>query len=88
MPTVAETLPGFNGAVWYGLLAPAGTPAEVISRVYDAVVKTVERPAIKKAFNDLSSAPASSTPEAFAQIISGELAQWTRIVRESGAKFE
>jgi tripartite-type tricarboxylate transporter receptor subunit TctC len=88
VPTVAEVVPGFNGSVWFGLLAPAGTPADIIARVQDAVAKAVLRPAVKKAFGDLSVDPVSNTPEQFARVIASELAQWTRVVRESGAKFE
>jgi tripartite-type tricarboxylate transporter receptor subunit TctC len=88
VPTVAETVPNFNGSVWFGLLAPAGTPADVIAKVQDGVAKAVLRPAVKKAFGDLSVDPVSNTPEQFARVIATELAQWTRVVRESGAKFE
>ena len=86
--TVAETVPGFNGSVWFGLLAPAGTPAEVIARVQDAVARAVTRPNVRKAFGDLSADPVANTPEQFARVIATELAQWTRVVKESGAKFE
>ena len=88
VPTVAEAVPNFNGSVWFGLLAPAGTPADVIAKVQDAVARAVLRPAVKKAFGDLSVDPVSNTPEQFARVIATELAQWTRVVRESGAKFE
>ena len=86
--TVAETVPNFNGSVWFGLLAPAGTPPEVIARLQDAVARSVTRPNVKKAFGDLSADPVANTPDQFARIIAAELAQWARVVRESGAKFE
>ena len=88
VPTVAEVVPNFNGAVWFGLLAPAGTPGDIIAKLNDAVARAVLRPAVKKAFGDLSVDPVSNTPEQFARVIATELAQWTRVVRESGAKFE
>ncbi len=88
VPTVADVVPNFNGSVWFGLLAPAGTPGDIIARLQDAVAKAVVRPAVKKAFGDLSVDPVSNTPEQFARVIATELAQWTRVVRESGAKFE
>ena len=88
VPVVADTVPGFNGAVWFGLLAPAGTPPEVIARLHDAVAKTVARPNVKKAFGDLSADAVANTPPEFARVIAAELAQWTRVVKESGAKFE
>ena len=86
--TVAETVPNFNGSVWFGLLAPAGTPAEVIARLQDAIARSVTRPNVKKALGDLSADALANTPEQFARVIAAELAQWTRLVRESGAKFE
>ena len=88
VPTVAETVPGFNGAVWFGLLAPAGTPPEIVAKLRDAVAQAVTRPNVKKAFGDLSTDAVSNTPDQFARIIAAELAQWTRVVKESGAKFE
>ena len=86
--TIAETVPNFNGSVWFGLLAPAGTPAEVIARLQDAIARSVTRPNVKKALGDLSADALANTPEQFARVIAAELAQWTRLVRESGAKFE
>ena len=88
VPVVADVVSGFNGTVWFGLLAPAGTAPEVIARLNDAVVKSVLRPNVKKAFGDLSADAVSNTPDQFARIIAAELAQWTRVVKESGAKFE
>ena len=88
VPTVAETVPGFNGAVWFGLLAPAGTPPDIVARVRDAIAQAVTRPNVRKAFGDLSADPVSNTPAEFARVIAAELAQWTRVVKESGAKFE
>jgi tripartite-type tricarboxylate transporter receptor subunit TctC len=88
VPTVNESLPGFNGVLWFGLLAPAGTPPEVVAKVQDAVSKAVARPNVKKAFNDLSTDAVSNTPAEFSRVIAAELAQWNKVVKESGAKFE
>ena len=88
VPTVAEAVPGFNGTVWFGLLAPAGTPADVVAKLNGAVVQAVTRPNVKKALNDLSADAVSNTPDEFARAIAAELAQWTKLVKESGAKFE
>ena len=88
VPAVADTVPGFSGVVWFGLLAPAGTPPEVIAKIHDVIAKSVARPNVKKAFADMSVEAVSNSPAEFAQTISAELAQWTRVVRESGAKFE
>ncbi|MFN0161183.1 MAG: Bug family tripartite tricarboxylate transporter substrate binding protein [Burkholderiales bacterium] len=88
VPTVAEAVPGFNGSVWFGILAPAGTPPNVIGRIQAAVAQAVQRPAVRKALNDLSADAISNAPDEFASLIAAEFAQWTRLVRESGTKFE
>ncbi|MBL8376798.1 MAG: tripartite tricarboxylate transporter substrate binding protein [Burkholderiales bacterium] len=88
VPTVADSVPGFNGSVWFGLLAPAGTPPDVIGRIQSAVAQSVQRPAVRRALNDLSADAISNAPDEFARLIAAEFAQWTRLVRESGAKFE
>ena len=88
VPAVADTVPGFSGVVWFGLLAPAGTPPEVIAKIHDAIAKSVARANVKKAFADMSVEAVSNSPAEFGQTISAELAQWTKVVRESGAKFE
>ena len=88
VPTVADSVPGFNGSVWFGLLAPGGTAPEVIARLHEAVARAVTRPNLRRAFADLSADPVANTPDQFARVIAAELAQWTRVVKESGAKFE
>ena len=88
VPTVAESVPGFNGSVWFGLLAPGGTAPEVVARLQEAVARAVMRPNLRRAFADLSADPVANTPEQFARVIAAELTQWTRVVKESGAKFE
>ncbi len=88
VPTVADSVPGFNGSVWFGLLAPGGTAPEVVARLQEAVARAVLRPNLRRAFADLSADPVANTPEQFARVIASELAQWTRVVKESGAKFE
>jgi tripartite-type tricarboxylate transporter receptor subunit TctC len=88
LPTVGESLPGFSAVIWFGLLAPAGTPPAVIAKIQDAVAKSVARPEIKRAFNDLSTEAASNSPRQFSRVIAGEITQWTKLVKESGAKFE
>ena len=88
LPTLAETLPGFETGSYQGILAPAGTPADVVAKLNSAVAQAVTRPNVKKALNDLSADAVSNTPDEFARAIAAELAQWTKLVKESGAKFE
>lgn len=88
VPALAETVPGFHNTVWFGLLAPAGTPQETINRVQDAVARSVARPNVKKTFSEMSVEAVSNTPEQFARTIAAEIAHWTKVAKESGATFE
>lgn len=89
VPTVAESgFPGFDLYVWYGLMAPAGTPPEVIARLGAETRKVMAQPDLKERFASLGMEPMSSTPEQFAAHLRAETTKWARIVRESGAKAE
>jgi tripartite-type tricarboxylate transporter receptor subunit TctC len=86
LPTVAESgFPGFDLYVWYGLMAPAGTPPEVIARLSSETARTMALPDLKERFSSLGMEPMSSTPEQFAAHLRAETAKWAKIVRESGA---
>ena len=88
LPTLAETIPGFTADLWFGLLAPAGTPPEILSRLQQATAQAVKNPAIVKAFADLIVVAASSTQEEMAATIQRELAHWTKLLKELDLKLE
>jgi tripartite-type tricarboxylate transporter receptor subunit TctC len=90
IPTIAEAgLPGYEAVQWFGLLAPAGTPRDVITRVHGAVLQTLEDPAVKKRFTDGGADPRPSpTPEAFGAYIRAELKKWEKVVKAAGIKPE
>jgi tripartite-type tricarboxylate transporter receptor subunit TctC len=89
VPTVAESgFPGFDVFVWYGLLAPAGTPARLIERLGSETVKITRQPDLREGFARLGMEPLTGGPEEFAGFIQAETAKWSRIVRDSGAKVE
>ncbi|WP_260502079.1 tripartite tricarboxylate transporter substrate-binding protein [Aquabacterium sp. J223] len=89
VPTVAESgFPGFDLSVWYGLLAPAGTPAEIIAKLSAETARVMASPELKERFAALGMEPRSSTPEQFASHIHSETAKWAKVVRDSGAKAE
>lgn len=85
---IARTLPGYQAEVWFGLLAPAGTPKDVIAKLNDAVVKVLQMPETKGKFELSGAAPAPTTPEQFGERIAEEDARWSRVVRESNIKSE
>jgi tripartite-type tricarboxylate transporter receptor subunit TctC len=87
VPTIAESgVPGFESIQWYGLLAPAGTPRDIVAKLNEAVVRAVREPAIRKRFADDGVEPAGSTPEAFAAVIRDDIAKWHRVVKQAGIK--
>jgi tripartite-type tricarboxylate transporter receptor subunit TctC len=89
IPAIAETLPGYEATTWYGLLAPAGTPREIINKVHAAVVQTVRDPEVSKRFSSNGADPTPSrSPEEFATFIHAEMEKWARVVANAGIKPE
>jgi len=89
LPTVAESgFPGFDLYVWYGLMAPAGTPPEVIAKLSHETAKVMAQADLKGRFASLGMEPMTSTPEQFAAHLRTETAKWAKIVRDSGARAE
>ncbi len=89
LPTVAESgLPGYEVIAWNGLLAPAGTPRDVIARLNDEVRQALQQPDIQERFLAQGFGAAYSTPEAFAGFIAAEIEKWARVVKASGASIE
>ena len=89
VPAIAETVPGFQASIFNGMMAPAGTPAEILNRVHAEIVKFVEAPEIRQRFaNQGVELQASATPGQFTDFIKTEYARWTRVVAEAGIKAE
>jgi len=89
LPTVAELgLPGFDATTWHGLVAPAGTPRDVIDTLNRAAVQALKDPDTLRQLHDLGVEVGSSTPEAFAAYIKAEIPKWAAVVKASGAQVE
>jgi tripartite-type tricarboxylate transporter receptor subunit TctC len=89
VPTTAEAgLPGFVLASWFGLAAPAGTPAEAIERVNAQVLKAIAAQDVREQMGKLGLEPGGSTPQQYAAMIADELARWRSIVKAAGIKLE
>lgn len=88
LPTVAETLPGYEIYSWNALFAPAGTPEPIIRRLHDAALAAVKDPKVVARLNDLSITPVGSTPQELAAYVEAELAKWAPIVKASGAYLD
>mgnify|MGYP006147203337 CR=1 FL=1 len=90
LPTVAEagTLPGFEASSWFGLLAPAGTPPEIVNRLQQETSKALSLPAVKERLLSLGAIPGGDTPPAFARQIDAEISKWAAVVKASGARVD
>jgi tripartite-type tricarboxylate transporter receptor subunit TctC len=87
-PTINKTVPGFTSEVWFGLLAPAGTPADVVQKINAAVRKVVSDEAIRAKLLPTGAVPKTSTPEEFGSLMSRETAQWREIIAKYNIKAE
>lgn len=92
LPTVEEvggpTLKGFEASSWFGLLAPAGTPADVVNRIQQEVAKALATPAVKEKLLAQGAIPGGNTPAEFAKFIDAEHIKWAKVVKASGAKVD
>jgi tripartite-type tricarboxylate transporter receptor subunit TctC len=88
IPTVAETLKGFEIDTWWGLVAPAGTPADVVARLNQAFVSALNSPEVKTRFTALLAEPVANSPAEFGAFLKSELAKYEKVVKASGAKVD
>jgi tripartite-type tricarboxylate transporter receptor subunit TctC len=84
LPTIADTLPGFTAVSWYGVLAPAGTPALVITQLSNAFDEIVHEPEIAKRFAEIGGEPVGGSPAILADVIRAEIARWRLVAKEAG----
>jgi tripartite-type tricarboxylate transporter receptor subunit TctC len=88
LPTIAETLSGFEFSGWYGLVAPAGTPRDIITRVHDASVRMVKSAEVQARLIPLGAQAVGGTPAEFAAHLRVEIQRLGKAVRDSGARAE
>ncbi len=90
LPTISEGagLKGYDADVWYGLLAPAGTPAAIVGKLNAEMGRVLALPAVKERFATLGFEPVATTPVQFGQLISADLAKWQKVVRDAGIRAE
>ncbi len=88
VPTLAETLPGFEIDTWWGLFAPAGTPPETVRKLNATFTQALNTPEVKARFAALMAEPTPSTPEAFGAFMQSERAKYERLVKISGARVD
>ena len=83
VPPIADTIAGFEAVTWVGLLAPAGTPKEIISRMQREVEKVVSQSDIQERLSASGAEPVASTPEQFGTYINAEISKWARLVKQA-----
>ena len=90
LPTVEDAgqLKGFEASSWFGLLAPAGTPPEVVSRLQQETAKALNSPAMKDKLLAQGAIPSGNTPQEFAALIDAEIRKWAAVVKASGARVD
>ena len=89
VPTLSESgLPGFEASSWFGILAPAGTPAPIVAKLNAEIAKWLATPEAKEKLAKQGANAAGGTPDDFAKHIAAETAKWAKVVKDSGAKID
>ena len=89
IPTIAESgLPGYDVTTWYGLMFPAGTSKEIVSRMHGAAASALANAAVKERFATTDLEPKPSTPDEFGSYIRREIAKWAKVIKSSGIEIE
>jgi tripartite-type tricarboxylate transporter receptor subunit TctC len=89
LPTIAESgFPKFEATAWYGVLAPAGTPPAIVTRLHDEIVRALKMPDVKERLEYVGFEIVGGTPAAFGAYIKTEIKKWAPVVKASGAKPE
>ena len=88
VPTVAETIPGFDATSWHGVFAPAGTPKPIVDAMAAEMKRILELPDVKEKLFEIGAIASPMTPDEFVKFIDGERTKWAEVVKASGAKLD
>jgi tripartite-type tricarboxylate transporter receptor subunit TctC len=88
VPAIAETVPGYEVFVWYGISAPKGTPPEVIDKLNKAVNTVLANPKVIARLRDLGGEPMPMTPAEFGKLVADETEKWGKVIRAARIKLE
>jgi tripartite-type tricarboxylate transporter receptor subunit TctC len=88
IPLIGDVVPGYVSDTWYAILAPAGTPKDVIAKLHAAAVKAVTSPAVKERFAKLGAETVGNSPEEFHKLLEAEQKTWAKVIKDTGAKAE
>jgi tripartite-type tricarboxylate transporter receptor subunit TctC len=88
VPAIAETVPGYEADVWYGMAAPRGTPPEIVAKLNGAVNAALANPQLKARMNELGGDPMPLTPDAFGKLVADETQKWAKVIRTANIHLE
>ena len=88
VPTIAETLPGYEASIWYAVMTTGGTPRAIVRRLHEVITGVMRSPDIRGKLVELGADPMEFTPEQFADFIRADTEKWTKVVRAAGIKPE
>jgi tripartite-type tricarboxylate transporter receptor subunit TctC len=88
VPTIAETLPGYESVQWFGMLVPAGTPRPIVERLHQDIVRGLRAPDMKEKLTGLGLNAVGSTPEQFGTYMKSETDKWAKVIKSMGIKPE
>ncbi|MEO8441223.1 MAG: tripartite tricarboxylate transporter substrate binding protein [Betaproteobacteria bacterium] len=87
LPTFDESgLPGYEAIGWHGILAPAGTPADIINRLNNDIVKVIHTPEMQNRFAEQGAEPVGNTPAQFAEFLKSDLEKWAKVIKAAGVR--
>jgi len=88
VPAIAETFPGYDLSVWYGVLAPGGTPGDIVAKLNDASRRALAAPDFSQRLDAQGVEIIGNTPQQFGDYLRSEVVKWTKVVKDSGAKID
>jgi tripartite-type tricarboxylate transporter receptor subunit TctC len=88
VPTIGETVPGYEVSVWFGICAPKGTPPEIVDKLNAAVNAVLANPKLVERFHDLGGEPMPMSPAEFGKLVADETVKWAKVVKFAGVKAE
>ena len=86
LPPIADVLPGFEVLTWQGIVAPAGTPVDIINRLNGDLIKALKNPEFEARLRDMGLELYGTTPEQFAKLIRDDNAKWSKVIKATGAR--
>jgi tripartite-type tricarboxylate transporter receptor subunit TctC len=88
VPTVAQTVPGYEASAWFGIGMPKGTPRDVVDKLNAEVNRALSDPAMVKKLEDLGGTPIKGSADDFGRVVQSEVDKWAKVVKASGATVE